>query len=128
MGGQILLARANVEPGPLVQDHTADLSALTNPFRQNRDVGNGFPGRDPFENRSRPDRDAREIVTARKTVSIRNIYNPLALERHVGAVLGLAQRQGHIVLGPEMFIEQPSQLNIGQQVAAVGNEVLLAQQ
>ncbi len=128
MGGEIFFARTDVEPLPFVQDHAADLAALPDPFRENRNVGKNAPARNPFENRPRPDADAGEIIPARVTVSICDVHNAVALERHITAVLRFAQGERYVVSRAEMFLDQRRQLDVRQQIAAIRNKMLEVQQ
>src|SRR2546423_13198468 len=91
MGCEIFFARTDVEPLPFVQDHAADLAALPDPFRQDRNVGKNAPARNPLEDRPRPDANAGEIVPARVTVSICDVHDTASLNRYIAAVLRFAQ-------------------------------------
>jgi len=128
MGGEVLFSRADVEPLSLIDDNAADLAALSDPFRQHRNVGKNAAARNPLENRSRPDADAGEIILARVTVSICDVNDAAALDRDVATVLGFAHGKRHVISRAEMFVEQRRQLDVREQIAAVRNEMLRAQQ
>lgn len=128
MGGEVFLARADVEPLPFVQDNPADFATLPDPFRQDWNVRKNAAARNPLENRARPDADAGEIVPARVAVPICDVDDAAALDRDITAVFGLAQGKRHVIAGAEMFFEQRRQLDVREQIAAVRNEMLLAQQ
>jgi membrane protein YdbS with pleckstrin-like domain len=61
-------------------------------------------------------------------VTIDHVHDAAALERHVRAVFRFAQREGDIISSAEMFGEQRFQRDVGQEIAAVRNEMLGTQQ
>ena len=128
MDGEILAAGTDVEPFPGIKDQSPDLSALADPFRENGNVGNVPAWRDPIEDRARPDANACEIVAAGMPIAIGHIDDAVSLQRHVLAVIGLAQDQRHIVSRPGMFVEQRLEIDISQNVAAISNEQLLVEE
>ena len=125
---EVFLPGANVKPFALVRDDAANLAALANPFRQNGNVRDVPAGRDSLEDRARPDTNAGEIITALVTIPLHHVHDPIALERHVAPVIGLAQRERDVISGAEMFFDQWSEFDIRQQIAAVRDEMLVAQQ
>ena len=56
-----------------IRHHASDPAALPNPFRQDRDVGQMLPRRDPIEDGAVPNPDAGKIVPASRPEG----YNPL---------------------------------------------------
>jgi membrane protein YdbS with pleckstrin-like domain len=128
MRGEVFLARADVEPLSLIDDNTADLAALPDPIRQDRNIRERASARNPLENRSRPDADAGEIISARVTVLICDVDDATALDRYITAVLRFAQGERYVIPGAKMFFEQRRQFDVREEIAAVGNEMLSAQQ
>ena len=84
--------------------------------------------RDAIEDRARPDANACEIVATGVAIAIGHIDDAVSLQRHVLAVIGLAQDQRHIVSGPGMFVEQWLEIDVGQNVAAISNEQLIVEE
>ena len=95
---------------------------------EDRDVGDVLAGRYPVEDRAGPNRDAGKIVPSAAAVLVNHVDNAIAFQCNIGAMLGLAQGNGHIVSSADMFIKQRCDLDVRQQIAAIRNEMLLAQE
>src|ERR1041385_1862011 len=124
MDGEILAARPDVEPFAFVENEAADLAAVTNPVRENRNVGDVLSRRNPLENRARPNDDPGEIVMTFVTISPGNVYHAVPFNGHVFAKMRLAQRQGNIVAGAVMLVDQRRHIDVRRKVAAIGNKQL----
>src|ERR1043166_1105551 len=106
MDGEILAARPDVEPFAFVENDAADLATVTNPIRQNRNVGDMFSWRNPLKNRARPNADPGEIVATFMAKSVGDVDDAVRFEGHVFPEMGLAQRQRDVVAAAEMFVDQ----------------------
>ena len=127
MNSEVFPAITDVEPFSRIQDDAADLAALPYPFRQDRDVGNVLRGRDPLENRPRPDANPSEIVLTCVAVSIGHVNDTVPFQGDVFTEMTFAQRQSDIVPSARMFIEQRLKIDVRQDVAAVADKHLVTQ-
>ena len=128
MDTEILATRTNVEPLAAIENHATNPAAPADPIRQDRNVGNVFAQLDPLENRARPDADAGKIVATFVTVSIGDVQHAIPFHRDVFPEMRLAQGERPVVTGAEMLIDKRLEIDVGQDVAAVGNKQVADQQ
>ena len=72
-----------------------------------------------------PNANTGEIVAAFVAISAGDVNHAIRVHRHVFSQMGLAQREGDIVPGTEMLLDQRRQIDVRQKVATVRNKQLV---
>src|SRR5438876_9061928 len=119
---EILNPRTNVEPLRFIEDYAADLAAGADPIGDNRNERHFSIWWNPPENLGIPNRDVGEVVVAGDAVAVRDIDHATVAKSNRGRQTGIAQRQGDIVSAAEMLVDQRLQIDISEDVGAVGDE------
>src|SRR6266581_3119143 len=76
MDFQVLCARTNVEPFPVIKNNPANLAAGTDPIGDDRNERNSSIRWDPLENLRVPNRDVGEVIISGDAISVRDIDHP----------------------------------------------------
>ena len=77
-----------------------------------------------LENGAGPNTDASEIVATFVAVPVGDVHHAVPFDGHVLPEMSLAQGQRDIVTGAVVLVDQRLQIDVGQNVAAVGNKQL----
>jgi hypothetical protein len=83
--------------------------------------------RDSLENLPIPNGDIGKIVIAGHAVPVRYVHNAVIAESHGRSQTGFAQGKRDVIPTTKMFVDQRSQIDVCQDVAAVGDERLAAE-
>src|SRR5439155_5780325 len=92
--------------------------------RNKRDL---FVGRNPLENRRAPDRDIGEIKISRDAITVADVHDTLIAQSHSCSQTGVTQSERHVVSATEMFVDQRLEIDVGQNIAAVGQKRFAAE-
>src|SRR5262245_36965401 len=117
---EIFSTRRNIEPFSVVHYYAADFGALVYPIRNDWNKRDLFVWRNPVENRRVPNRDIGEIKISRDTVTVANVHDTVIAQSHSGSQAGVAQSERHVIFATKMFVDQRSEFDVRQNVAAVG--------
>ena len=89
---EILGARTNVEPLPVIENNSANLAAGTDPISDDRNKRDFSIRWDPLENPRIPNRNVGEVVIAGHAISVRDIDHLAIAKGDRGGKTGITQR------------------------------------
>ena len=119
---EIFSAGRDVEPFSVVHYHAADSSTLTYPIGDDGNKGDLFVWRNPLEDRRVPNCDIGEIKISFDAVAVADVHDTLFAQSHSRSQTGVTQSERHVVATTEMFVNQRLEIDVGQDIAAIGKK------
>src|SRR6266850_7484432 len=124
---QIFRAGADVEPLAIFHNNSADFAAVADPVNQDGNERDLLRHANPVENFRIPYGNIRIVVKPRLTRCLNDINDAPVLQDHARGQARFSQSQSDIISAPAMLVDQRSQIEISQNVAAIDKEGLLSQ-
>src|SRR5205823_11409550 len=81
----------------------------------------------PLENRRAPNRDIGEIKVSRDAITVADVHDTVIAQSHSCSQTGVTQSERHVVSATEMFVDQRLEIDVGQNIAAVGQKRFAAE-